>query len=171
MTEILVIIINISVCMLPIIMLIENLIKRRYNILNIGIILNLFTWTYISFIRNIRNPGFRVKCDVRILMLIAIIVFIASIIIFAVKLRKNKKNSKWLILIAVILVFGIIMTNDPSYPKRTLVEDISEKQFRNYILQEHVAYLGFLSIEIELMMNLLGTQKRNEEIEENEEES
>ena len=165
MMEILLIIVNISVCMLPIIMLIENFIKKRYNILNICIILNLFAWVYLSYIRNIQNPGFRVKCDVRILTLIASIIFIASIIIFIIQFIKKKKNNKWLILIAIIFVFYIIMTNDPSYAERTLVENISDQEFRKYILQQHIIYLSFLSIEIELMINLLGTQKKNEEIE------
>ena len=83
MTEILIIIVNISILILPIIMLIENLIKRKYRILNISMLLNMFAWVYLSYLWNVRNPGFWIKCDTRILTLIASILLIASIITFA----------------------------------------------------------------------------------------
>ena len=84
MTEILIIIVNISILILPIIMLIENLIKRKYRILNICMLLNMFAWVYLSYLWNVRNPGFWIKCDARILTLIASILLIASIITFVV---------------------------------------------------------------------------------------
>ena len=87
MTEILIIIVNISILILPIIMLIENLIKRKYRILNISMLLNMFAWVYLSYLWNVRNPGFWIKCDTRILTLIASILLIASIITFALQLK------------------------------------------------------------------------------------
>ena len=158
MTEILIIIVNISILILPIIMLIENLIKRKYRILNISMLLNMFAWVYLSYIWNVRNPGFRIKCDTRILTLIASILLIASIITFVLQL-KNKKSNKLLIMIAIIFVYYIIMTNDTTYRERTRVDTVEQKTIREYVLQEHVPYLAFLSIEIELFVNLLNSRK------------
>ena len=76
MTEILIIIVNISIFILPIVMLIENLIKGRYRVLNICMLINMFAWVYLSYLWNVRNPGFWIKCDTRILTLIASILFI-----------------------------------------------------------------------------------------------
>ena len=111
MTEILIIIVNISIFILPIVMLIENLIKGRYRVLNICMLINMFAWVYLSYLWNVRNPGFWIKCDTRILTLISSILFIASIIAFAIQL-KHKKGNKLLIMIAIIFVYYIIMTND-----------------------------------------------------------
>lgn len=158
MTEILIIIVNISILILPIIMLIENLIKRKYRILNISMLLNMFSWVYLSYLWNVRNPGFWIKCDTRILTLIASILLIASIITFALQL-KNKKSNKLLIMIAIIFVYYIIMTNDTTYRERTRVDTVEQKTIREYVLQEHVPYLAFLSIEIELFVNLLNSRK------------
>ena len=66
-TEILIIVVNIAILILPLIMLIENLLKRNYKILNICMLINVFVWIYLSYIWNIRNPGFWIKCDARIL--------------------------------------------------------------------------------------------------------
>ena len=164
MTEILIIIVNISILILPIIMLIENLIKRKYRILNICMLLNMFAWVYLSYLWNVRNPGFWIKCDARILTLIASILLIASIIAFVVQL-KHKKGNKLLIMIAIIFVYYIIMTNDTTYEERTRVDTVSDKTIRKYVLEEHVPYLAFLSIEIELFINLLNSQKSIKEIE------
>ena len=164
MTEILIIIVNISILILPIIMLIENLIKRKYRILNICMLLNMFAWVYLSYLWNVRNPGFWIKCDARILTLIASILLIASIITFVVQL-KHKKGNKLLIMIAIIFVYYIIMTNDTTYEERTRVDTVSDKTIREYVLEEHVPYLAFLSIEIELFINLLNSQKSIKEIE------
>ena len=164
MTEILIIIVNISILILPIIMLIENLIKRKYRILNICMLLNMFAWVYLSYLWNVRNPGFWIKCDARILTLIASILLIASIIAFVVQL-KHKKGNKLLIMIAIIFVYYIIMTNDTTYEERTRVDTVSDKTIREYVLEEHVPYLAFLSIEIELFINLLNSQKSIKEIE------
>lgn len=158
MTEILIIIVNISILILPIIMLIENLIKRKYRILNISMLLNMFAWVYLSYLWNVRNPGFWIKCDTRILTLIASILLIASVITFALQL-KNKKSNKLLIMIAIIFVYYIIMTNDTTYRERTRVDTVEQKTIREYVLQEHVPYLAFLSIEIELFVNLLNSRK------------
>ena len=165
MPEILIIIVNISIFILPIIMLIENLIKRKYRILNICMLLNMFAWVYLSYLWNVRNPGFWIKCDVRALTLVASIILIASIIIFVVKL-KHKKGNKLLIMIAIIFVYYIIMTNDTTYEERTRVDTVSDKTIREYVLEEHVPYLAFLSIEIELFINLLNSHKSIKEIEE-----
>ena len=165
MTEILIIIVNISILILPIIMLIENLIKRKYSILTICMLLNMFAWVYLSYLWNVRNPGFWIKCDARILTLIASILLIASIITFVVQL-KHKKGNKLLIMIAIIFVYYIIMTNDTTYEERTRVDTVSDKTIREYVLEEHVPYLAFLSIEIELFINLLNSQKSIKEIEE-----
>ena len=158
MPEILIIIVNISILILPIIMLIENLIKRKYRILNICMLLNMFAWVYLSYLWNVRNPGFWIKCDARILTLIASILLIASIITFVVQL-KHKKGNKLLIMIAIIFVYYIIMTNDTTYEERTRVDTVSDKTIREYVLEEHVPYLAFLSIEIELFINLLNSPK------------
>ena len=165
MTEILIIIVNISILILPITMLIENLIKRKYRILNICMLLNMFAWVYLSYLWNVRNPGFWIKCDARILTLIASILLIASIITFVVQL-KHKKGNKLLIMIAIIFVYYIIMTNDTTYEERTRVDTVSDKTIREYVLEEHIPYLAFLSIEIELFINLLNSQKSIKEIEE-----
>ena len=165
MTEILIIIVNISIFILPIVMLIENLIKGKYRILNICMLINMFAWVYLSYIWNVRNPGFWIKCDARILMLIASIIFIASIITFVIKL-KNKKSNKLLIVIAIIFVYYIIMTNDTTYKDRMRVDTVEEKTIREYVFEEHVPYLAFLSIEIELFVNLLNSHKSIKEIKE-----
>ena len=166
MTEVLIIIVNISILILPIIMLIENLIKRKYRILNISMLLNMFAWVYLSYLWNVRNPGFWIKCDTRILTLIASILLIASIITFALQI-KNKKNNKLLIMIAILFVYYIIMTNDTTYRDRTRVDTVEEKTIREYVLQEHVPYLAFLSIEVELFVNLLNSHKSIKEMQEN----
>ena len=153
-TEILIIIVNISIFLLPIVILMENLIKRNYKILNICMLINMFAWVYLSYIWNIRNPGFWIKCDDRILTLIASIIFVAAIITFIVQIKKKKSN-KLLIMIAIIFVFYIIMTNDTTYEERTRVDTVSVKTIREYVLEEHIPYLAFLSIEIELFINLL----------------
>ena len=168
MTEILIIIVNISILILPIIMLVENIIKRKYKILNISMLLNMFAWVYLSYLWNIRNPGFWIKCDTRILTLIASILLIASIITFILQL-KNKRRNKLLIMIAILFVYYIIMTNDTTYRDRTRVDTVEEKTIREYVLQEHVPYLAFLSIEIELFVNLLNSPKTLKEMEESEE--
>ncbi len=165
MTEILIIIVNISILILPIIMLLENLIKRKYKILNVSMLLNMFAWVYLSYLWNVRNPGFWIKCDTRILTLIASILLIASIITFVVQL-KNKKSNKLLIMIAILFVYYIIMTNDTTYRERTMVDTVEQKTIREYVLQEHVPYLAFLSIEIELFVNLLNSNKTIKEKEE-----
>ena len=165
MTEILIIIVNISIFILPIVMLIENLIKGKYRILNICMLINMFAWVYLSYIWNVRNPGFWIKCDARILMLIASIIFIASIITFVIQL-KNKKSNKLLIVIAIIFVYYIIMTNDTTYKDRMRVDTVEEKTIREYVFEEHVPYLAFLSIEIELFVNLLNSHKSIKEIKE-----
>lgn len=159
-TEILIIIVNVSILILPIIMLIENLIKRNYKILNICILINIFAWVYLSYLWNIRNPGFWIKCDPRILNLIASLLFIASIITFLLQL-KHKKGNKLLIMIAIIFVFYIIMTNDTTYEERTRVDTVSDKTIREYVLEEHIPYIAFLSIEVELFINLLDSHKIN----------
>lgn len=164
MTEVLIIIVNISILILPIIMLIENLIKRKYRILNISMLLNMFAWVYLSYLWNVRNPGFWVKCDTRVLTLIASILLIASIITFALQI-KNKRSNKLLIMIAILFVYYIIMTNDTTYRDRTRVDTVEEKTIREYVLQEHVPYLAFLSIEIELFVNLLNSNKSIKEME------
>ena len=168
MTEILIIIVNISILILPIIMLLENIIKKKYRILNISMLLNMFAWVYLSYLWNVRNPGFWIKCDTRILTLIASILLIASIITFALQLR-NKKRNKLLIMIAILFVYYIIMTNDTTYRDRTRVDSVEQKTIREYVLQEHVPYLAFLSIEIELFVNLLNSHKSIEEMEQIEE--
>lgn len=164
MTEVLIIIVNISILILPIMMLIENLIKRKYRILNISMLLNMFAWVYLSYLWNVRNPGFWVKCDTRVLTLIASILLIASIITFALQI-KNKRSNKLLIMIAILFVYYIIMTNDTTYRDRTRVDTVEEKTIREYVLQEHVPYLAFLSIEIELFVNLLNSNKSIKEME------
>ena len=97
-SEILIVIVNTSILILPIIMLIENLLKRKYKILNVCMLINMLTWVYLSYIWNVRNPGFWVKCDARVMNLIASIVLIASIITMVLQL-KNKKGNKILIMI------------------------------------------------------------------------
>ena len=77
-SEVLILIVNASIFILPILMLIENLLKRKYKILNICMLINMFAWVYLSYLWNIRNPGFWIKCDTRILTLIASILLIAS---------------------------------------------------------------------------------------------
>ena len=166
MTEILIIIVNISILILPIIMLVENIIKRKYKILNISMLLNMFAWVYLSYLWNIRNPGFWIKCDTRILTLIASILLIASIVTFILQL-KNKRRNKLLIMIAILFVYYIIMTNDTTYRDRTRVDTVEEKTIREYVLQEHVPYLAFLSIEVELFVNLLNSHKSIKEMQEN----
>ena len=157
-TEILIIIVNISIIVLPLVMLIENLIKRNYKILNICMLINVFVWIYLSYLWNIRNPGFWIKCDARILNLIASILLIASIITFLLQI-KHKKSNKLLIMIAIIFVFYIIITNDTTYEERTRVDMVSEKTLREYVLEEHIPYIAFLSIELELFINLLDSHK------------
>ena len=66
-SEILIILVNISIFILPVVMLIENLVRRKYKILNICMIINMVIWVYLSYSWNIKNTGFWVKCDVRIL--------------------------------------------------------------------------------------------------------
>ena len=163
-SEILIILVNISIFILPVVMLIENLVRRKYKILNICMIINMVIWVYLSYSWNIKNTGFWVKCDVRILSLIASILLIASIITFVLQI-KNKKSNKVLIMIAIIFVYYIIMTNDVSYKERTRVDTISDSVVREYILEEHVPYLAFLSIEIELFINLLNSRKSIKDIE------
>ena len=158
LTEILIMIVNIAILILPLVMLIENLIKRNYKILNICMIINMFAWVYLSYLWNIRNPGFWIKCDARILNLIACILFIASMITFLLQI-KHKKGNKLLIMVAIIFVFYIIMTNDTTYEERTRVDTVSEKTIREYVLEEHIPYVAFLSIEIELFVNLLDSHK------------
>ena len=158
LTEILIMIVNIAILILPLVMLIENLIKRNYKILNICMIINMFAWVYLSYLWNIRNPGFWIKCDARILNLIASILFVASMITFLLQI-KHKKGNKLLIMVAIIFVFYIIMTNDTTYEERTRVDTVSEKTIREYVLEEHIPYVAFLSIEIELFVNLLDSHK------------
>lgn len=158
LTEILIMIVNIAILILPLVMLIENLIKRNYKILNICMLINMFAWVYLSYLWNIRNPGFWIKCDARILNLIACILFIASMITFLLQI-KHKKGNKLLIMVAIIFVFYIIMTNDTTYEERTRVDTVSEKTIREYVLEEHIPYVAFLSIEIELFVNLLDSHK------------
>ena len=69
-------------------------------------------------------------------------------------------------MIAILFVYYIIMTNDTTYRDRTRVDMVEEKTIREYVLQEHVPYLAFLSIEIELFVNLLNSNKSVKEIEE-----
>ena len=128
-------------------------------------LLNMFAWVYLSYLWNVRNPGFWIKCDVRALTLVASIILIASIITFVVQLR-HKKGNKLLIMIAIIFVYYIIMTNDTTYEERTRVDTVSDKTIREYVLEEHVPYLAFLSIEIELFINLLNSHKSIKENEE-----
>ena len=128
-------------------------------------LLNMFAWVYLSYLWNVRNPGFWIKCDVRALTLVASIILIASIITFVVQL-KHKKGNKLLIMIAIIFVYYIIMTNDTTYEERTRVDTVSDKTIREYVLEEHVPYLAFLSIEIELFINLLNSHKSIKENEE-----
>ena len=168
LSEIMIIIVNASIFALPIIMLIENLIKIKYKILNVCMLLNMFAWVYLSYAWNTKNTGFWVKCDVRILTLIASILLIASIITFVLQI-KNKKSNKILIMIAILFVYYIIMTNDTTYRDRTRVDTVEQKTIREYVLQEHVPYLAFLSIEIELFVNLLNSPKTLKEMEESEE--
>ena len=162
-SEILIIIVNISILILPLIMLIENLIKRKYKILNICMIVNMIIWVYLSYIWNVKNTGFWVKCDVRILTLVASILLIASIITFILQI-KNKKSNKILIMIAILFVYYIIMTNDTSYTERMRVDNLSKELVREYLLEQHVPYLAFLSIEIELFINLLNSHKTFKEM-------
>ena len=51
------------------------------------------------------------------------------------------------------------MTNDTTYEERTRVDMVSEKTIREYVLEEHIPYIAFLSIEIELFVNLLDSHK------------
>lgn len=162
-SEILVIIVNVSIFILPIVMLIENLVKRKYKILNICMLINMVVWVYLSYYMNIRNLGFWMKCDTRVLTLIASIIFISAIITFILQL-KNKKSNKILIMMAIVFVYYIIITNDTSYKERTRVDTVSNKVVREYVLEEHVPYLAFLSIEIELLVNLLDSHKSYREI-------
>ena len=158
LTEILIMIVNIAILILPLVMLIENLIKRNYKILNICMLINMFAWVYLSYLWNIRNPGFWIKCDARILNLIACILFIASMITFLLQI-KHKKGNKLLIMVAIILVIYNIMTNDTTNEERKRVDTVSEKTIREYVLEEHIPYVAFLSIEIELFVNLLDSHK------------
>ena len=162
-TEILIIIVNASIFVLPAIMLIDNLINGKYRILNICMLINMFAWVYLSYLWNIRNPGFWIKCDARILTLIASIIFIAAVIAFLLQIR-HKKSNKILVMIATIFVFYIIMTNDTTYKERTRVDLVSDKTLRQYVLEEHVPYLAFLSIEIELFINFLNSHKSYKEL-------
>lgn len=162
LTEILIISVNIAILILPLIMLIENLLKRNYKILNICMLINVFVWIYLSYLWNVRNPGFWIKCDTRILNLIASIILIASVITFILQI-KHKKSNKLLIMIAIIFVFYIIMTNDTTYQERTRVDMVSEKTLREYVLEEHIPYIAFLSIELELFVNLLDSHKLGRE--------
>ena len=91
-SEVLIIIVNTSIFILPILMLIENLLKRKYKILNICMVINMVIWVYLSYAWNVKNTGFWVKCDVRILTLIASILLIASIITFALQIKKQNFN-------------------------------------------------------------------------------
>ena len=158
LTEILIIAVNIAILILPLVMLIENLIKRNYKILNVCMLINIFIWIYLSYVWNIRNPGFWIKCDARILNLIASVILIASIITFILQI-KHKKGNKLLIMIAIIFVFYIIMTNDTTYEERTRVDMVSDKTIREFVLEEHIPYIAFLSIELELFVNLLDSHK------------
>lgn len=162
LTEILIISVNIAILILPLIMLIENLLKRNYKILNICMLINVFVWIYLSYLWNVRNPGFWIKCDTRILNLIASIILIASVITFILQI-KHKKSNKLLIMIAIIFVFYIVMTNDTTYQERTRVDMVSEKTLREYVLEEHIPYIAFLSIELELFVNLLDSHKLGRE--------
>ena len=162
-SEVLILIVNASIFILPILMLIENLLKRKYKILNICMLINMVVWVYLSYAWNVKNTGFWVKCDVRILTLIASILLIASIITFVLQI-KNKKSNKILIMIAILFVYHIIMTNDTSYPERIRVDTISNEIVRKYLLEQHVPYLAFLSIEIELFVNLLNSHKTYKEM-------
>lgn len=162
-SEVLIIIVNASIFILPILMLIENLIKREYKILNICMLINMVIWVYLSYAWNVKNTGFWVKCDVRILTLIASILLIASIITFGLQI-KNKKGNKILVMIAILFVYYIIMTNDTSYPERIRVDNISKEIIRRYLLEQHIPYLAFLSIEIELFVNLLNSHKAYKEM-------
>ena len=107
-SEVLIIIVNASIFILPILMLIENLLKRIYKILNICMLINMVVWIYLSYVWNVKNTGFWVKCDVRILTLIASILLIASIITFVLQI-KNKKGNKILIMIAILFVYYIYL--------------------------------------------------------------
>ena len=162
LTEILIISVNIAILILPLIMLIENLLKRNYKILNICMLINVFVWIYLSYLWNVRNPGFWIKCDTRILNLIASIILIASVITFILQI-KHKKSNKLLIMIAIIFVFYIVMTNDTTYQERTRVDMVSEKTLREYVLEEHIPYIAFLSIELEVFVNLLDSHKLGRE--------
>ena len=66
-------------------------------------------------------------------------------------------------MIATVFVYYIIMTNDTTYKERTRVDSVSDKTIREYVLEEHAPYLAFLSIEIELLINLLNSHKTIEE--------
>jgi len=67
-------------------------------------------------------------------------------------------------MIAILFVFYIIMTNDTTYKERTRVDTVSSKTIREYVLEEHIPYLAFLSIEIELFVNLLDSHKSYREM-------
>ncbi len=155
--EILIGIVNISMFILPAVMLIDNLINGKYKILNICMLINIFTWVYLSYKWNIQNIGFWMKCDVRALTLIASALFIANIIAFIFQL-KNKMFGKVLVFIASIFVYYIIMTNNTAYKERTRVDSVSEGTIREYVLEEHLPYLSFLGIELELFVNLLSNR-------------
>ena len=92
-TEILIIIVNASIFVLPAIMLIDNLINGKYRILNICMLTNMFAWVYLSYLWNIRNPGFWIKCNARILTLIASIIFIAAVIAFLLQITCDDCNN------------------------------------------------------------------------------
>ena len=51
------------------------------------------------------------------------------------------------------------MTNDTTYEERTRVDTVSDKTIREYVLEEHIPYIAFLSIEVELFINLLDSHK------------
>ena len=55
------------------------------------------------------------------------------------------------------------MTNDTTYEERTRVDLVSEKTIREYVLEEHIPYIAFLSIELELFVNLLDSHKLGRE--------
>ena len=56
------------------------------------------------------------------------------------------------------------MTNDTTYKERTRVDKVSSKTIREYVLEEHIPYVAFLSIEIELFVNLLDSHKSYKEM-------
>ena len=62
-------------------------------------------------------------------------------------------------MIAIIFVFYIIITNDTTYGERTRVDMVSDEVLREYILGEHIPYIAFFSIQIELFINLLDSHK------------